>query len=68
MKILTQVIVAVLLLLATTWFTEFLVNVLFTAQIITLVFGVAKITFWQAFAIRVLMNMFRDYKLKTNRP
>jgi hypothetical protein len=36
--------------------TEWMVNHLFTAQFLTLVFGNPKILFWQAFWINVLLG------------
>lgn len=41
--------------------TMWIVNYLFTAQLLTFVFGAAKISFWQAF----VLNLFFSFAFKS---
>ena len=44
------------------WLTAYAVNYLFTPVLLTYVFGVAKITYWQAFALNVLSGwLFKSH-------
>jgi hypothetical protein len=50
------------LVLLFTWPTVIIINYLFTAQLLTLVFGAAKITFWKAFWLSALTGwLFKSY-------
>lgn len=42
------------------WFTEQFVNYLFASTLLSFVFGVAKIGFWQGFIINLLFGSFRS--------
>jgi hypothetical protein len=44
--------------LISAWFIGIFINLMFTPTLLTLVFGVAKITYWKAFCLSLFLNFF----------
>jgi hypothetical protein len=55
-KLVGSIILGAALSILFAWATAYIVNHVFTAQFLTLVFGAYKISFWQAFWLNLLIG------------